>query len=666
MSLALNAFREKGKQMHLPRLRLRHLWIALIMIATLVAIGAFFFAVNDSSLPFYFTLTTIVYFYLSAVFLIIVLALLVSIPIQLIKWVTHETALFGQTARVRILSFGLATIAFAPALAPLLGDLIEFFIDLLRGAPQYLSEAWNYAAAACSGSTVDFGQCVSVTGFGFFNSWISAFSSAYYNRITLDVGLLIQVMGWLVVWVLLAQFLNLIEPAPADDSRGQSRLVTWLRARNKALWQNIALVLLLALGAYLSLVAIVAIPALRAEVSPAAEDITGESLQAQLLTLATAHAVEVPYDPSVHDPLATLTTFLAQHPEAEDWVAHSLDDVEATRSNGVAWFQQLQIFGAGIRESDRARAGETFAIRQQTRLGNRENAEYYLDLVDWYMDHVDIMNYRIMNCSSAMRAADGTWETWAGKVTDSLEEAVSNQSFSSFAPTPPAELGRNINEACTLPRLADDALPERPILGTYWGPLGMLAVWVLETETMPLALIVGMIGFGVLGAAASTIIREKLESAQRGPDDGVIVRDLFGVLIRGISSAVVVFLAAEGGLSILAVEDTEPNPYALLLLCLVAAVFSEAVWDWAQKWLGERLGAARFPDSPPIPPGDGEEEAAGDAASEDVLAAGLEAVEDVADPLAAGDVDILAVAGEVDPAGEGEADDDIDPEDVTG
>ena len=61
-------------------------------------------------------------------------------------------------------------------------------------------------------------------------------------------------------------------------------------------------------------------------------------------------------------------------------------------------------------------------------------------------------------------------------------------------------------------------------------------------------------------------------------------------MIRGFSAAVVVFLAVEGGLAIFAADRPEPNPYVLLLTCLVAAVFSEDVWEWAHKNLRDQLG----------------------------------------------------------------------------
>ncbi|MCC6615632.1 MAG: hypothetical protein IT320_19335 [Anaerolineae bacterium] len=686
--------------MRLPRFHLRYLWWVLIVIATLLAAGVLLFAWTDTSVPFYFALTTIVYFYLSAIFLIIGLALLIAIPINLVRLVIREKALFGWTARARILSFGLATILFATVLAPLVFNLITFFVELLRRVPGYLSDAWRLASLACGSNGTDLGECFSVAGFGFFNSWVTAFWDAFSRNLKIDTELVIAIMGWLVVWVLVAQVLNFLEPITASDAQSQSRFSLWLKARKPAHWQNFALVLVLALGAYLSLVAIVAIPALRPDVSPGAEDITGTTLSTQLRLLAESQSVAPPYDPTEseaaegdNDPFEPLTTFIAEHPEAAFYAQSTLDGVKSMRTYGIQELDQLQVFRDTVQASDLARAAETFTIRQQTRLGNRENAEYYLQLVDWYMGHIDQMNDAIVDCSRALTEADAAWSTWADSAKTSLA-AVVNQTDETIAaaitplPAPPADVASLIRAECIEPRLADDPMPDRPTLGAYWGPLGTLAVWVLESETMPLALIVGMVGFGVLGAATSTIIREKLESLQNPPpaNDGVVVRDLFGVLVRGISSAVVVFLAAEGGLSILAVEETEPNPYALLLLCLIAAVFSEAVWDWAQKWLGERLGAARAPGSELIPLDDDtteeDETVDTDDETDEGADAGQIAVDDI-DPVseeenldagAAADAADAAVDEAVlpidtdDPAAESDAgeEEDTDPDDVTG
>jgi hypothetical protein len=70
---------------------------------------------------------------------------------------------------------------------------------------------------------------------------------------------------------------------------------------------------------------------------------------------------------------------------------------------------------------------------------------------------------------------------------------------------------------------------------------------------------------------------------------GPLVSNLAGVVIRGLSAAIVVFLAVEGGLAIFSSGSGAPNPYVLLLTCLVASVFSEVVWDWAREKLREKL-----------------------------------------------------------------------------
>lgn len=141
----------------------------------------------------------------------------------------------------------------------------------------------------------------------------------------------------------------------------------------------------------------------------------------------------------------------------------------------------------------------------------------------------------------------------------------------------------------------EERIPDRPELGSYLGPFALVARWLLRTESLALALIVGMIGFGLLGSACSSFVREK---SARTDSNQPLVRDLSGVIIRGCSAAVVVFLAAQGGLAIFGSTNTEPNPYVLLLTCLVAAVFSDSVWERTQQWfksVGESKGMTKLP-----------------------------------------------------------------------
>ena len=111
-----------------------------------------------------------------------------------------------------------------------------------------------------------------------------------------------------------------------------------------------------------------------------------------------------------------------------------------------------------------------------------------------------------------------------------------------------------------------------------------------EDSALSLVCIVGLIGFGLLGAAASTIIRERgTQRLSKTP----LVSDLPSVIVRGVTAAVVVFLAVKGGLAIFALQTPDPNPYVLLLTCLVAAVFSEPVWEAAGSYLEDLISRSK-------------------------------------------------------------------------
>ena len=128
--------------------------------------------------------------------------------------------------------------------------------------------------------------------------------------------------------------------------------------------------------------------------------------------------------------------------------------------------------------------------------------------------------------------------------------------------------------------------PEPPLPGSNLGPFSLVSGWLLRTRSLDLALIIGMLGFGLLGSAAATFVRERKGNVVPPRDQPKpIVEDLAGVLIRGLSAAIIVFLAALGGLAILGTGPTDPNPYVLFLGCLIGAVFSQKVWGWAYEWL---------------------------------------------------------------------------------
>jgi hypothetical protein len=162
------------------------------------------------------------------------------------------------------------------------------------------------------------------------------------------------------------------------------------------------------------------------------------------------------------------------------------------------------------------------------------------------------------------------------------------------------------NSPLSFPQLNDVSLstiiwgpqPEEPVPGTDWGWLGKSARWLIMPNAPDLILIIGMFGFGMLGAAISSFVNITPGVERKQP----LIVDLHIVIIRGFSAAIVIFLATKGGIAIINNGSNNPNPHVLFFTCLVGAVFSERIWDWAKKQLvlktEEDSGDDRVPDSP--------------------------------------------------------------------
>jgi hypothetical protein len=130
----------------------------------------------------------------------------------------------------------------------------------------------------------------------------------------------------------------------------------------------------------------------------------------------------------------------------------------------------------------------------------------------------------------------------------------------------------------------DDPVFKMPVLdkgsrknGEEWGIFGLIAGFLIKTRSYELVLLIGMIGFGIIGASLFSIVptNDFIETFRTTP----IVTGFVNVLTRGFGAAMVVYLATKGGLAIFsASSNTDPNGYILLLTCFVGAVYSENVW----------------------------------------------------------------------------------------
>jgi hypothetical protein len=242
-------------------------------------------------------------------------------------------------------------------------------------------------------------------------------------------------------------------------------------------------------------------------------------------------------------------------------------------------------------------AASGFESKRST-MGRQEQDFYFSEVYKWYRENLDEFDRRLSKAQLFIVVRDGNWKTWAENVKTSLEAALSrlqspqvslaDLSYITVYDLYSSEAGLSMalfdaQEVFALPAM--DVLPQPPKPGSQWGIFGLIAGWLLKTRALSLVLITGMLGFGLFGAAISSVVREQVTRAPGEP----LVKDLANVVVRGLSAAVVVFLAVEGGVAIFTTSDPQPNPYVLFFTCLVGAVFSERVWEWARERLNQNL-----------------------------------------------------------------------------
>ncbi|HAA18172.1 MAG TPA: hypothetical protein DCP28_05120, partial [Cytophagales bacterium] len=144
-------------------------------------------------------------------------------------------------------------------------------------------------------------------------------------------------------------------------------------------------------------------------------------------------------------------------------------------------------------------------------------------------------------------------------------------------------------------RPAVTPVPPHSQQGDYLGVFEQAMGWLLEIESYALVMIIGMVGFGLLGAASGSFIRD---SDRRRTQGGPFVEDLPGVLIKGFTASMVIFLGIQGSLAVLGNGGEPPDSNLLFFMALVGAVFSDRAWDWARQKFEETLNKEPSEDDP--------------------------------------------------------------------
>jgi hypothetical protein len=379
-------------------------------------------------------------------------------------------------------------------------------------------------------------------------------------------------------------------------------------------------------GCYLSVAAMVAIPALQHQ--EADPTITKERLQAALQTADLSTADFDRQYPENYgadkNPLAALDAFLDTLPTAlapsapeasipaanqAEWAAklsevrEALGQARTRRQAQLARWQDFRRRLSAQHASLVSRALSSFDIDTLSPLVGQERILYFQDVLGWHrgsleelqrslrqaMQYLDYYDLRLQQAGVATRDAlpafadslrpaaggpAGSSRGWDGGIDSAVQRLRQIE----------AEIEATVGRTFVEPEFAASQ-PTPPDPGTFAGPFGFIARWLLRTRSYSLALITGMMGFGLFGASIASIIRH---DPKKFPLDDTR-RLASRAIIQGLSAAVVIFLAVQGGLAVFAAGVREPNGYIVCFTCLVSAVFSEQVWEWAGRKLREMI-----------------------------------------------------------------------------
>jgi hypothetical protein len=453
-----------------------------------------------------------------------------------------------------------------------------------------------YSSYSCSRATYD-ASCLFQSAAQFANS-LKAILNQPFSEYSVRVVPLVQFFAsWALLAWLLGHLIGLLDKGEAaPGARGLASAYNAITAPVRA---RIGLGMIILVATYLCLCAIMAVSLFKPP-SEKPQQLTDTQLEAQLTKAKLSNS---------ESSKAFDDRFPIDHQKLPETSKAGVDRVLAGANDQLteSW-QKLR--SQAIAEQDRLlqRAIASYTIENLNRVGSREQADHFLAVSRWYQSALTNVFDRLDRCRGAIlqiRSVANVAVVEASSVPTPDASAQqparpAEPSQDPIAPAsnvlPPGTSGGSIfassnagallavaNQECSRHLDVGDP-PDRSDFGYTLGIAGDLSSWLLRSESMPLALITGLVGFGLLGALVSRSVR--------APTDDTATLDFFGIVSRGVSAAVVVFLAAYGGLTIFSQTTPDPNPFVVFLTCLVGAVFGDDVWSWAKQWIKERGGSS--------------------------------------------------------------------------
>ena len=364
---------------------------------------------------------------------------------------------------------------------------------------------------------------------------------------------------------------------------------------------NVAFFALVVVSFYLCLSALLAIPLLKE--TAVAQGFSKDDLNA---AIATDLQTEEQFDARFPSITADLTAPQLGSIDAS-FVSAMINNIISRATKLVDNWNSLRSVSYSELNILRVRGVEYFRTQSAEKLSGRETIEHYSSVLNWWLEEKQRKEAALADCVLATQSTLRGAKTTLGQFQKPPDEKATTQFFALTK-----DDQNNLALLISFDREMDSAfakchsaqntptrtIPPRPSRSESLKLVGRWTEWLLGTESLPLVIIVGLVGFSLLGATISRVVR----IGDYNGLNGLGMADLLKVTAGGASAAMVIFLASYGGLAVLGESKTDPNPYVVFIACLIAAIFSEDVWIWAR---GRILGSLTAPApgaNPPTPP----------------------------------------------------------------
>jgi len=529
---------------------------------------------------------------------IIVAGIILLAIFALLIWVFWKAArktfhsIFGTDVAACVLGFGLAVLCIPEMVGGPINALVKSATYFLGALPQVLAQIGQYSSQDQPKSLQNVGTLLSNT---LQNA--AAFS---FTDVVLGIAL----------WVLATRLLEGLFTG-AESGLGR-RIRSYFAGMTPTRKNNAALAAIIALGCYLTIAAITAVPWLQQTAAPAEIDTSHltdalKALQINKDQFNTDYPPDLPdTDPfkSLHAVLASSSASASATPSptptptgipappratTNDTVQKAneiLSAMEADRKFIRSKWGTLRQRALSQQDDLQTTLSQEFNVENIGRVGTQEKARYFGQVLDFYQFEIRNIKIQLSNCRDLIQRSDSDYSNAAsyieGVIRQSTKEATTPEVFASLYNLQPS-YSVAASQVCEIHEILSRPVPVEP--GSGWGIFRFFVQWLMKTESLALAVICGMVGAGLLGSAVSSFLQKGTQVAQAvtQKENEQDLHDLVSIVVRGFSAAIVVYLAVRGGMAAVGSGNNDPNPYVLLFLCLIGTVYSDDVWQWARE-----------------------------------------------------------------------------------